>query len=212
MGYRAGFIVSSVTAAVMMGSSAAAQRRPEYRVGLLAGANFARLSGTDVVNAGTRTALVAGVFGRADFASSFGLELQALFSDQGTKGDVAPGVSGAVKLSYLKVPLLLAYSVKTPNAQVRPRFFAGPAVSVKLRCKLAARVLGFGTSVDCVDAELPIKSTDASLIGGIGVDIGPVTLAARYDYGLTKIDDSGLGIDIKNRVFAITVAYGFGSR
>src|SRR4029453_7293097 len=126
MGYRGSIVLLAIIAATAKASPAVAQAG-EFRLGVLAGANFARLSGTDVINAGTRTALVAGVFGRADFASSFGLEVQALFSDQGSKGDIAPGVSGAVKLSYLKVPLLLAYSVRTPNAQVRPRFFAGPA-------------------------------------------------------------------------------------
>ena len=34
-------------------------------------------------------------------------------------------------------------------------------------------------------------------------------LALRYQLGLSSIDDSGAGADIKNRVLAIVAGYGF---
>jgi hypothetical protein len=199
-------LLLGLAAIVGIQSSAVAQSRKSL-IGVVAGVNFARLTGAGVVDAKTRTSAVGGLFSRNDFSRNLGFETQLLWSEQGAKGEVS-GVTGTVKLSYLKIPVLFTAAVPTSNARLTPRFYLGPTVSFRTGCKLAAGILGLSTSVDCSDADVETKKTDFSILGGVGLDVGPVTVAARYDYGLTKVDDSPLNLDVKNRVFSIVASAG----
>jgi hypothetical protein len=207
MSHRNRVLALGLVALAAVGTPALAQRK-EYRFGPVVGINFARLGGQDVSDAGTRTSFVAGIFSRSRISGDLGLETQVLWSEQGAKGELDDDIEGTIKLSYIKIPVLFTIAVPTSNARITPRFYLGPTVGFRTRCKVTGTVGGISASLDCEDAGLDTKSTEFSVLGGVGVDLGPVVLAARYDYGLSKIDDSIVGLDVKNRVFSLTAAYG----
>ena len=44
---------------------------------------------------------------------------------------------------------------------------------------------------------------------GAGIEVSRLFVEARYQKGLTSIDDSGEGLEIRNRVLAVVTGYGF---
>ena len=196
-----------LAAAVLLPESSAMAQRAN-RFGVIAGVNFSKFGG-DADGANGRMGLVAGIFSRNEFTDQIGIEAQVLYSQQGIEGNFDDEVDGALKLSYLKVPVLLTWAAPTRgDARVRPRVFAGPAFGFKAACKVSASAGAASLSVPCEDIDLEFKSFEVSAVGGIGVDISQITLQLRYDLGLTDIDKSNLA-SIKNRVLSILAGYYF---
>lgn len=179
-------------------ASAQAPLVPHPTVGILAGVNLAKLSGSDVTDASNRTGFVGGLYLTLHIAGGFGIEPEALYTMQGSKfkdSDLQ------VKLNYISVPVLLRYDVKTPG--VHPYLFAGPTFSFKASCKEANDT----DSVDCSqDEALKPKSFDIGATGGAGVAFGKLSVSARYTAGFSKVSDN---IDAKNRTISVLAGLAF---
>lgn len=102
--------------------------------------------------------------------------------------------------SYLEVPVLVKLTPTGGDVGARPVFFAGPSVSFLLGAE----------EVHGVDYEEYMNTTDFGVIVGGGVEIGRITLDARYNWGLSTIDrdyDASFGnvtAGVKNRAFTVT--------
>lgn len=191
----------------VLAAPAAAQVPVQY--GVMAGASFANFRGADAGNSKTRTGFAAGAFLRFH-TGIFAIEPQALYVQKGAKADIGTSGSGTFKLDYLEVPVLVKVMISTADAALTPNIFAGPAIAFKANCQLKGDN-GSGSSVQtsCSNAGVPVKSTDFSLVLGAGLDVRRLSFQGRYDLGLTKIDDSAAGADIKNGAFLITVGFSF---
>ncbi|MEO8448666.1 MAG: porin family protein [Gemmatimonadota bacterium] len=177
--------------------------------GIMAGVNFAKLGGSDVDGAKTRTGFLAGVFARFGVSKTFAVEPEVLFSQQGAKS-FDSNVTGTLKLDYVKVPLLFNLLIPAGGAgKAAARLFVGPQLGVKASCKATVSSGSTSASVGCKDLGLEIKSTDFSAVIGGGLDFNRLTLGIRYDLGLSSIDGSTPSGSVKNRVLALTVGYGF---
>jgi hypothetical protein len=173
----------------------------QVRLGPMVGANMSTIGGDDAEDFfSNRVGVVFGGFAQLG-AGRFAIQPQVLYS---MKGANIEGVEGAsLKLNYLQVPVLA--QIRFPGAGgVTPHLILGPSLSFKLSCKLSDGDEEF----DCEDVGLEAKGTDFSLIGGIGLDVGSLTIAARYDYGLTRLEDTTSPDDLYNRAFTLTVGYG----
>ena len=203
---RRSIIVASALLLTVGVSAASAQSVPRTSWGIVAGANFAKLTGDDAdqINVKTRTAFVGGITADFHLASHVGIEIDGLYSQEGAKIDLGES-DGTLKLDYIRVPVLLRYSFPT-HTSVRPFVNIGPSLGFKVGCKETAG----DESASCDDISTDVKSFDfAGTVGaGIGFKVGKEELSvqARYMQGFSKvIEDS----DAKNQNFSIMAGFSF---
>jgi outer membrane protein W len=201
---------------------AAAQKAGDITVGVMAGASYAKVS-TDPeqtdITFDYKVGLVAGGFAGIQVNDVFSVELQALFTQKGTKVSGTgsnSSVTGKVKINYIEVPLLGKFWIPVSDSQIRPFIFAGPYAAFKVGCTAEGAAFSSTSSTDCDNTtEINIKSTDFGATGGAGLQFKAgnqvVRVDARYSLGLTNINDTSAGDNqkIKNRAFAATVGIGF---
>jgi hypothetical protein len=179
---------------------------PKPSFGLLAGANFAKLSGSDISNASNRTGFVGGVSVNFHLASHFHIEIDGLYSQEGAKFTADGADDETFKLDYIRVPVLLRYNFPT-HTSVRPFLTAGPSFGFKVGCKETQG----GNSQDCSDVEGPdVKSFDFAATAGAGVAFRlgkeEVSVTGRYMKGFSKIISDS---DVKNENFSLMAGFAF---
>jgi Outer membrane protein beta-barrel domain len=180
-------------------ASAQAGMVPRTSFGVLGGVNFAKVSGNDVDGAKTRTGAVGGISLDFHLAPQVSLEIDGLYSQQGTKSDF-DGDDLTLKLDYVQVPVLIKYRFPT-HTQLRPFLEVGPYAAFRTKCDLSSG----GETASCEDFfGEKAKSTDfgGTAGAGVGFKLGrqELSLVARYSMGFTKIlSDS----DVKNKVFSV---------
>jgi len=64
-----------------------------------------------------------------------------------------------------------------------------------------------GTS--STDIKSTLKSLDFGVVAGAGLDIKKFSLDVRYTMGLSKLDNTGAGLELKNGVFGAMLGYSF---
>ncbi len=178
---------------------------PHTQWGVLAGANFANLSGSDANGAKTRTAFVGGLSADITLGSNFGVEIDGLYSQQGAKLSMEGG-DVVLHLDYVQVPVLLRYDFPT-HAPVAPFITLGPSVGFRVKCELTQG----SNNASCTEfAGENAKSVDVSgVVGaGLGFKVGKEELSvqARYGMGFTKVFSSS---DSKNKVFSVMAGFAF---
>ncbi len=136
-----------------------------------------------------------GAFAELGLSESFAIQPELLFSTQGASFE-EDGVEADYNLSYLTLPVLAKVKIgEVFNIHAGPQF--GLLLSSEAK---------FGDlEVDTKDEN---KSVDVGVAFGIGADL-PVglTLAARYNLGLTDIAEENQGEAVKNGVIQISVGY-----
>ncbi len=203
-----GMLLFALTAPL---GAAHAQKRVHF--GVEGGINFATWHGSDVGSgAKRRTGVHAGATVMTKLNQAFTLRSGVRYSQEGTGADLGAGVTGSIKVDYLRIPLYLeAATTLRGTTPIRPFLYAGPSLGFKVRCRVAAQSGGQSAEVDCDDPTLGlrIKGTDLGLDFGAGVGIGHFTLGGRYQYGIRSVDDSGGNADVKNSTFALSAGYSF---
>lgn len=177
-------------------------------LGIHLGVNVAELGGDDVGGGDARTGL--NIAGSVTFplGESLALHTGAGYSQKGlTESD--QGIDVTLKLDYIEIPVLIRYAFPTEGS-LGIHVMGGPAIGIEASCKLEASFESSSASVDCddPDAELETKTFDFGLMGGFGASLGltdrvDLVVDLIYNLGLTSIEDSGAGADVKNRAFTI---------
>jgi hypothetical protein len=171
----------------------------QIQFGIKAGANFSNLTGDDIGDAKTKVGFHGGAFVGVPLFSTFSLQPEVVYSDQGAKFSDEE-TTAKLNAEYLNIPVLFKYN--NPSG-----FFAqtGPQIGFLMSAKIKVD----GQSVNDKDA---FKSTDFSWAVGIGYLIKSVNVGidARYNIGLSNVaKDSGNG-SVKNSVFQVGLFYVFG--
>jgi outer membrane protein W len=199
---------------------ALAQKGTEVTIGVMAGANYSKVSqdpaSTDITF-DYHTGLVAGGFVGIKVNDVFSVEPQALYSVKGTKANGTgsnSSITGSVKLNYLEIPLLGKFWIPISNSEVKPFLFAGPEFEYLISCSVEGTAFSATNSTDCNTAQIKIKSTEFGATVGAGVEFmaggQSVRVDGRYTHGLTNISDNASDKStIKNRSFMATVGVGF---
>jgi hypothetical protein len=187
-------------------STASAQMVPRTRVGVLAGVNFANLSGSDANGSSSRTGIVGGLSFDFHVAPHWGVEIDGLYSQQGAKIDFGESDKATLHLDYVQVPVLLRYRFPT-HTTVHPFLAVGPQVGFRIKCDAS---LG-SDSESCENTVgQNAKSTDFSGTAAAGLGFGfgkqEFSLQARYNMGFTKIFDDA---NVKNKVFSVLAGLSF---
>lgn len=194
--------------------------------GPLAGVASSTWRGADVhPEPGYRSGFVFGGFVSRRMYKSLGLEADVFYVRKGMHdgtlscpdpGSYCPPYVAMYTEDFVEIPLLV--TVSTP-IKFAPAIFAGAAVAFQTSCT-------FGKSEPLVEpcdsifsgnpgsgSQPPtpsMKRNDALLVVGGAFSLGPFTLQARYDLGLTKfVVFHGTTLDYQTRAWLITAGYGF---
>ena len=196
-------------------SSLAAQ---ELSLGVEAGVNVADLDfenpSGDVPEVESRTGLRVGGVLHYAFARDgvLGFQTGLIYSQKG--GEAVDGSDRTtLETDYVEVPLLLTARIPTGEPGISPRLFAGAQLAFEGNCDLDDET----RERICEDEGIETKTTDFGLVfgGGLGWSAGPgvLTLDARYELGLTNLNDSegffDPGFEFRNRVWQLAAGYRF---
>ena len=190
--------------ALIMGSVLAFSQA-QVAVGLKGGLNFAKLDVNSSVsdNYENRTGFHGGAFVLVKL-SKIGIQPEIIFSKQGA--DYKQALSATTfqnienSFDYINIPIMLKlYTVAGINLQAGPQFGFLSGGEIK------STIAGITTTLDAKDY---VKGSDLSLALGAGWDLPfGLTIDARYNLGLSKINDASGSDDTKNRVFQISAGY-----
>ena len=178
-------------ALALVALSTGAFAQAQIAIGIKAGPNFATINADDPgTTYKNRTGYHFGAFGLIKL-TKIGIQPEILFSQQGTKVKV-DGNDFESNFSYINIPIILKlYTIAGINLQAGPQFgFLSKA------------------EIDDDDAKDFVKSSDVSLALGAGWDLPfGLTLDARYNLGLSDINDGISEDKVKNQVWQISVGY-----
>lgn len=167
----------------------------DVQFGFKGGANFATITGDVSDDFSSITAIHFGVMTEIPISETFSFQPELLYSAQGIKDDE---FDEKIKLNYLNIPLMGKYYVAEGFS-----LEAGPQIGFLSSAKSDVD----GEEVDIKDS---LKSIDFGLNLGLGYKMNNgLNFGARYNIGLSNInDEDGLG-SVKNGVLQVSVGYFF---
>ncbi len=193
-------------------------------IGPKAGLNVTWLVGDDVESfwdlGEKRTGVAIGAFIIYKFNGYFALQPEAYYSQWGSKGgDETAGQS--LRIHYVEAPILAKFFFRN-RSYLTPYVVFGPAPFFRVGCNVERHEGASTQEGGCDDwvAETPLgnapielKNLTINVVVGVGFDLevwgGAFGLDARYSVGLTTIDNSDFGTDMKNRGVQFLLGYAF---
>lgn len=175
------------------------QAQAQVALGLKGGLNFSKV---DIENISTdnRTGFHGGAFLLMKF-SKIGVQPELIFSKQGSSFKFNSQNLDA-NYDYINIPVILKlYTVAGINIQIGPQFgFIANAEQ---------DVLDISTNtVTKQDVKDQLKGSDISAALGLGWDLPfGLTIDARYNLGLSKINDGSNSPESKNQVVQVSLGY-----
>ncbi len=187
-------------------SSASAQTGASF--GVKAGVNFANLnfSGDNIdVSPDQRTGLVAGAFVLVPMSPTFGVQIEGLYSQKGSKFEEA-GFKSTTELDMFDVPVLARYTIPS-STSTSFHLFAGPSFNFKLSANDIEEFDGEEEKTDIGD---DVEGFEFGLVFGAGIEFGKFIIDGRYSHGLTNLNkDDTENLEVKTRVFSIMAGFRF---
>jgi hypothetical protein len=182
-----------------------ADRENFFRVGAKVGVNINKINGVSY-NSGFNYNYLLGGFMQFNFSKRFGIQSEVNFvqsSSQFSKdgSDIyydlfIGGTQKKAKLDYLKIPVLLNINIG-PSKRVKLQ--VGPQIATALK-----------QTVDSLMYNRTLyKKADWSAVGGIWIQIPFVNLGARYEIGLTNLNDIDNQQKWKSRAFTMFAGFTF---
>jgi hypothetical protein len=157
-----------------------------FRTGIKLGYNYATMTGDNLPDVDSRSALAGGIGLEFNFLSLLSLQVDVLYSPRGAS---LPN-DGEMKLNYISVPMVL--KKKFFPVGLHPYLLGGPEFNFLLSAKENGN-----------DIKDQVTSEDLHLVVGGGLEFSFLGKSAyvegRYSYGLNNINEDGEG-ELKNRV------------
>ena len=190
-----------VCLAVILGASNSVQAQAQAAIGIKGGLNFANVDIKDV-STDSRTGFHGGAFMLFKF-SKIGIQPELIFSKQGNSFKFNSQELKA-NYDYINIPIILKlYTVAGINIQVGPQF----GFITKAEQDVPDLINSTVTKQDVKDQ---LKGSDISAAIGLGWDLPfGLIIDARYNLGLSKINDSSGSSEAKNQVFQVALGYKF---
>ncbi|MCW5910957.1 MAG: PorT family protein [Cyclobacteriaceae bacterium] len=192
----------SILILVCVFSYSLANGQVQFALGVKGGPNFAKLDANSSVgeNYKNRTGFHGGAFALIKL-TKIGIQPELLFSQQGS---TVKFNSQDLKsnFTYVNVPVLLKlYTVAGINLQVGPQFgFLTTAESEYDPIE--------NTPQNIADVKDAYKKSDISAALGVGWDLPfGLTIDARYNLGLSKINGGQNDNESKNQVIQVSLGY-----
>ena len=196
--------------------------------GVKGGLNIATLTGDEVEDAKSKIGFNFGGFLAYEFNEMFSLQLEVLFTMKGAKFEdeyteeeddyeYYEKYEGSWNLNYLEIPILAKLNIPM-KGNIKPNVFLGPALGVTLTAtyEYDYEYKGYedGQLVDeysgSIDGDIEdIKGVDFGLVFGAGIEFGKIIVDARYNLGLSTIEENGEDVEVKNNVISVMLGYSF---
>jgi hypothetical protein len=196
MKYLKLILLSSLMVAVI----SVTQAQVEVSLGLKGGANFASVDVNDAAATWkNKTGFHGGAFGLIKI-TKFAIQPEMIFSQQGSKVSFS-GQSFDANFNYLNVPVLFKFYLAAGlNLQLGPQF--GFLTSAESDYNPLTQTSG-NTDISSL-----YKNSDVSVGMGIGWDLPlGITLDARYNLGVSEIQNSVALNATRNQVFQLSLGY-----
>lgn len=181
----------NLVVAFMLVFSAAAFSQAQFALGVKGGLNFAKFDVNDFSGSvKNKTGFHGGAFALIKL-SKIGIQPELIFSQQGSKFRFNAD-EGEGNFDYINIPVMLKlYTIAGINLQVGPQFgFLSKA------------------EIDGNNVKDSFKGSDLSLGIGAGWDLPfGLTIDARYNLGLSKIEDDPSFDAVKNQVLQVSLGY-----
>ena len=196
---------------IFFGLSFSAMQSQQIMYGAKAGLNLSTIGGDKTeINHTTKTGFHLGVLAEIPITGDFAVQPEVLFTSQGAKMQqtlfLDVELEGSKKLEYIQVPVMAKYYVVKGLA-----LEAGPQVSFLTRAIGDIETTSNGMTESRKVELTGVSKIDFSVGAGASLylDMG-VFFAARYNFGLTNINDSDAS-DWKalNNVFQLSAGYFF---
>lgn len=175
----------------------------EFSIGIKGGPNFASIDtkATAGENYRSRTGFHGGAFALIKL-TKIGIQPEFIYSKQGTKFKLNAQDYEA-NFDYFNVPIVFKlYAIGGLNVQLGPQFGFLSGVDGE-----AVRIENGQSNIMSVAKE-HYKSSDLSFILGAGWDLPfGLTLDARYNIGMSRIQDNPMLEATKNQVWQVSVGY-----
>jgi hypothetical protein len=198
-------------------------------------------TGEDLLRNQRRGGAQVALYATVPLGARFSLQPELHFVQKGGRGSLTlpidpeqlalyadDEVRVGLRLSYLEVPVLARVDLSRAG-RWRPFLMAGPSFALRVGCTVSADVGPIGISGACDDDSVipdealptepndssdPVRTTDVSAIGGIGLQgslLGRAFSAqVRYTQGLRSIATEKIpGVSPKNRGLALVFGLGF---
>jgi hypothetical protein len=178
-----------------------AHGQAEFSLGIKAGANFANINVSDAsATWQSKTGFHGGAFALIKL-TAFAVQPELIFSQQGSKVKIN-GQDFDANFSYVNVPVMFKlYLPLKLNFQIGPQF--GFLTTAESDYNPITNTPQNGT-----DLKDFYKNSDVSLGIGLGWDLPlRLTIDARYNLGLTEIEDDASLNAAKNQVFQLSLGY-----
>jgi hypothetical protein len=179
---RIAHLLPALLLGLLLSHSSVAQT--EGRLGIKAGVNS---SGLTVNNSVNRTGFHGGLLYRSDPVPAFGYQVELLYSRRGADWRInLLGLfqqEAGVTLDYLDLPVMAVY---------RPMQALEVHGGAYLGYLLGSTYTASGTLLN-EQGDLGrgnFRELDLGLLLGLAVNIGPVQLGGRYNFGLSRVSDS----------------------
>lgn len=131
---------------------------------------------------------------------NYGVSILLAYAQKGANVHFANGESFGLAYGYLQMPILLKATFG--SGTIKPFFFGGPEIGLKLSAKQSGPVLGRDTVIDIPDSMITKFNIGILLGVGITYTINHKTmlfLQVGYDHGLSKITPSDKYVAISTR-------------
>jgi hypothetical protein len=184
------------------------------RVGVVAGASFAKVDGQGLSQISNRDGALGGLTLGVGLAGGWSLQTGALYSMKGwTHREPGTGDGADVDIDYVELPALLRYDFSNASP-VTPYLEGGAGFSIRSACKLVLvdGASGATQGTSCDDAErlsggsIGFHSFDTGVLGGGGVSVQlgrtALTASLRYEAGLMSVEKTS---NSKSRVLTFAV-------
>jgi len=207
----------SLTAAALLALAPLASTQAQIGYGAMVGGSLANVTGDLVDGSKNTTTFLLGGFLNVP-VGGFAIQPGLLFNRKGFAVDEIAGVTTKTTFDYLQIPVVARMGMPVGQSG---RFYigVGPAVGIKMGCRLSASFSGISGSTNCDDLEtdeggIALKSTEISGIGEVGLEFGKFSIGLRGDLGLTNIYKATAGNvsvepDVKSKTISAVAAIRF---
>ena len=141
--------------------------------------------------------LVIGGFVSYEVNATFCIQPEVLFTMKGAKFE-GHGYDVTQNLNYIEIPILAKLNIAM-DGNAKPNIFLGPSLGLNLSATYKIES-DFGDDDGDIEDVSPMEF---GIVFGGGVEVGKILIDARYNMGLTSIDDSSENFKVNNSVISI---------
>lgn len=206
-------IVIGVMVMALCGGAAASTT---FDLGLKVGGGMSKLN---IEGVDWKTGLDGGAFFNIKLNPNLSIQTEILYAQKGLKLDLMGLGEYKWVMDYIEIPIVVKRGFST-TGNVKPVFFAGPAIGFLISAKQTLSLMGTEAEDDIKEV---FKSTDIGLTVGAGIDwlmgtSGKLVMDLRFTISLTDNFDKSTALvedivsdeSLRNWNMAVMVGYGFG--